>query len=88
MVVADEVREARVVAAVTPACRRRGGGERARAEGERGAEQARAAQELAPGDALGVEVGGETDGSAQVGSCCSVMMMRKSSGVWRAVSGS
>jgi hypothetical protein len=58
VVVADEVGEARVVAAVAPARRRRGGGERSRAEGERGAEQARAAQELASGDALRVEGGG------------------------------
>lgn len=86
--VADEVGEARVVAAVTPPGRRGGGGERARAEGERGTEQARAAQELASGDTLRVEGGGETDGSAQEGNCCSAMMVRKSSGGWRAVSGS
>ena len=61
MVVADEVGEARVVAteATAGGGDRRGGGP---AQGERGAEQARAAHELAPGHALGVEVGGGDGG--------------------------
>ncbi|MDQ1014865.1 hypothetical protein [Streptomyces afghaniensis] len=65
VVVADEVGEAGVLAAEPFAVAVGGQGRgRRRAQGERGAEQARAAQEPAAGDALRVEGGG---GDGRVG---------------------
>jgi hypothetical protein len=60
VVVADEVGEAGILAAQPPASGGQGRGRR-RAEGERGTEQARAAQEPAAGHALRIE-GGVGDG--------------------------
>ncbi|MFE4963502.1 hypothetical protein [Streptomyces sp. NPDC056660] len=80
VVVADQVDEAGVVAAeAPPGGRPRGGGRRP--ERERCAEQAGAAQESASRHALGIQVGGGDAGSAQLGSCCSVMVMIPVTGV-------